>query len=318
MQTHADLFAGIGGFGLAFERAGVKTVAAVESDKYCQKVLAKHFPDAALFGDITKVSGDDLRAVGFVPEHGIVTGGVPCQDWSVAGKRAGIGGDRSGLFREYLRLLDELRREWFVFENVPGILSCNAGRDFGAILRSLEKLGYCIAVRCLDAQHFGVPQRRRRIFLVGHRGADWRTPAQVLFEPEGGAGDFAAGSQTQTSIAGTVDGGADGVSRSMIYGPERAATLTAGTASTPGVNPPGRRQEDDENLLVTHTHTHCEHDSGRRGSRLSGRRRGGSRGASDCVAALTANGVGTCGADDNQAQAGHFIVDRTGGVGMFR
>ena len=122
--THVDLFAGIGGFSVGFGRAGVNTVAAVEVDPYCRNVLTRRFPSVQIFNDVREVAGDQLRRAGFVPDSGVVTGGFPCQDLSCAGRGAGLGGERSALFWEIVRLLGELRPKWFVLENVPRLLSC--------------------------------------------------------------------------------------------------------------------------------------------------------------------------------------------------
>jgi DNA (cytosine-5)-methyltransferase 1 len=183
--TGVSLFAGVGGFDLAMERNGVDVVANVEIDKQCQKVLAKHFPNAKQFSDITDVKGSDLIAAGFKPNRGIITGGFPCQDLSVAGKRRGLAGERSGLFWEIARLIEETQTEWFILENVPGLLTSNKGRDFGVVVGTMADLGYSLAWRVLDAQHFGVPQRRRRVFIVGRRTGDGLSAAEVLFKSEG-------------------------------------------------------------------------------------------------------------------------------------
>ncbi len=183
--TGVSLFAGVGGFDLAMERNGVEVVANVEIDKQCQKVLAKHFPKAKQFSDITDVKGSDLIAAGFKPDRGIITGGFPCQDLSVAGKRAGLVGERSGLFWEIARLIEETKTEWFILENVPGLLTSNKGKDFGVVIGTLADIGYGVAWRVLDAQYFGVPQRRRRIFIVGRRTGDGLSSAEVLFKSEG-------------------------------------------------------------------------------------------------------------------------------------
>ena len=188
MQTAVSLFAGVGGFDLALERAGVKVVASVEWDKNAQNVLRKQFPNAEVFGDIQGVSGEQLRAAGFNPEDGIITGGFPCQDLSVAGKRAGLAGSRSGLFWEICRLLDETRTQTFILENVPGLLSSNNGRDMAVVIEALVERGYRIAWRVLDAQYFGVPQRRRRVFIVGCLGNQGRSPEEILAIAEGRAG----------------------------------------------------------------------------------------------------------------------------------
>jgi DNA (cytosine-5)-methyltransferase 1 len=183
--TGVSLFAGVGGFDLAMQRQGVKVVASVEIDKKCNEVLAKHFPDATQFTDVTTVKGEDLINAGFNPSKGIITGGFPCQDLSVAGKRAGLAGERSGLFWEIARLVEETQTEYFVIENVPGLLTSNKGRDFGVVVGTMADIGYSLAWRVLDAQYFGVPQRRRRVFIVGRRASDSSSPAEILFKPDG-------------------------------------------------------------------------------------------------------------------------------------
>jgi len=170
-----SLFAGIGGFDLGFERAGAKTVATVEIDAHCRKLLADKWPDA--------VHLDDVRTAGRhnLPECDVITFGFPCQDLSVAGKRAGLKGKRSGLFYEAMRIVDELKPAWAVWENVPGLLSSDNGRDLARVLFRLGESGYFGCVRCIDAQWLGVAQRRRRLFGVFTRldsGAD--RAAEVL------------------------------------------------------------------------------------------------------------------------------------------
>jgi len=244
--TLVSLFDGIGGFPLAFERAGATTVATVEIDKAASAISARHFPDATHFDDVTKVTGDDFRAVGFVPERGVITAGFPCQDLSVAGKRAGLAGSRSGLWWDVVRLLDETSPRWFLGENVPGLLSSNGGRDMGAVLGSLGDLGYGFAYRVLDAQWFGVPQRRRRVFIVGHLGEPFTAAAEVLFELESGAGDSAAGSETGPGVAGAASAGV-GVP-SCDTAPPLMSRMGKGVNTTV-----------DEPLVIstdTHTHTH--------------------------------------------------------------
>ena len=184
MLTGVSLFAGVGGFDLAMQRQGVKVVASVEIDKNCNQVLAQHFPDATQFTDVTTVKGEDLINAGFTPRTGIITGGFPCQDLSVAGKRAGLAGERSGLFWEIARLVEETQTEYFIIENVPGLLSSNNGKDFGVVLGTMADLGYSLGWRVLDAQHFGVPQRRRRVFVVGRRTPN-SSVAEILFKSEG-------------------------------------------------------------------------------------------------------------------------------------
>ena len=210
IKTGVSLFAGIGGFDLAMERAGINVVATVEWDKHAQGVLARRFPNSKLYGDITGVTGEQLINAGFDPANGIITGGFPCQDLSVAGRRAGLIGSRSGLFWEICRLLDETKAQNFILENVPGLLSSNEGRDMGIVLGSLAELGYGLAYRVLDAQHFGVAQRRRRVFIVGRLGDDWRTPAKILDLGEGRRGYRQKGitprQDSATEIAPSADG----------------------------------------------------------------------------------------------------------------
>ena len=205
-----SLFAGVGGFDLALERSGVQVVASVEIDKNARKILEKQFPNSTILEDVCDVTGDKLRELGF-DSNGIIVGGFPCQDLSVAGKRAGLAGDRSGLFFEITRILEETKAKYFILENVPGLLSSNKGRDMGTVIGTLDDLGYSVAWRVLDAQYFGVPQRRRRVFIVGCLGDDWRTPAEILAIGEGRAGYIEASEQkrkdtsrkTATSIVGS-------------------------------------------------------------------------------------------------------------------
>jgi DNA (cytosine-5)-methyltransferase 1 len=181
--TAVSLFAGVGGFDLALTRAGVKVVAAVEIDKKCREVLALQFPETKLFDDVKGVTGEQLRAAGFVPERGIITAGFPCQDLSIAGLRKGLAGSRSGLFWEIIRIIDETHAEQIILENVAGLLSSQRGQDMGIVITALVERGYGVCWRVLDSQNFGVPQRRRRVFIVASRG-NHRRPVEILFEPD--------------------------------------------------------------------------------------------------------------------------------------
>jgi len=185
--TAVSLFAGVGGFDLALERNGVKVVASVEIDEKASAILAKQFPNSKLFNDIKGVKGEQLIEAGFDPKNGIITGGFPCQDLSMAGRRAGLGGSRSGLFWEICRLLDETKTQFFILENVPGLLSSNQGKDMATVLEALVERGYRIGYRVLDAQYFGVPQRRRRVFIIGCLGNTGIAPEQILAIAEGRA-----------------------------------------------------------------------------------------------------------------------------------
>ena len=279
----ASFFSGVGGIDLAFRRAGVPTLLTCEIDAAATSVLRRHFPDTVHHRDITEVTADDLHAAGCTPERTVLAGGFPCQDLSVAGARRGMGkGTRSGLYWHLDRLMADFRPAWVVFENVPGLLSSHGGRDMGAVVGSLADRGYGWAYRVLDAQHFGVPQRRRRVVIVGRLGDSGAAPAQVLLEPDSGGRSAAPrvtpravsaadagrgvvgtllahhgrldrhlvvstlGDVTHTLTAEGHDASEDGTGRGT---PIIAATLTAGTSS-PGVSAPGRRHEDDTNLVV--------------------------------------------------------------------
>lgn len=182
MPTVGSLFAGVGGFDLGFARAGFDVRWAVELDPAARSVLARHFPDTTLYEDVREVGAHNLERVD------VVCGGFPCTDLSVAGRRAGLDGEHSGLWTEFRRILAELHPRWCVIENVPGLLSSNGGRDMGTILGALGELGYGWAFRVLDAQWTGLAQRRKRVFIVGCLGERTRA-AEVLLEPEGVRGN---------------------------------------------------------------------------------------------------------------------------------
>lgn len=189
-----SLFAGIGGFDLGLERASMLCIAQVEIDKAAQGILHRHFPKVKLFEDVKTYSPN-----GTVD---LICGGFPCQDVSIAGHRAGLAGERSGLWYEFHRIIECTRPGWVIIENVPGLLSSNEGRDFAAIVHGLAECGYGVAWRILDAQYFGVAQRRRRVFIVGHLG-DGRA-AQVLFERESLSGDTPPRRETGESVAHAI------------------------------------------------------------------------------------------------------------------
>lgn len=186
-----SLFAGIGGFDLAARNAGIETSVAAEIDAQARSVFAKHFPSTELVHDVR-----DIQKT----ETDIITAGWPCQGNSVAGKRAGLADPRSGLWGEVRRILENNRPRWFLGENVPGLLSVNRGRDFGVVLQDLAELGYGFAYRVCDAQNFGVPQRRRRVFIVGCLG-NWRRAAEVLFESESLRGNPKKGQKASKGTA---------------------------------------------------------------------------------------------------------------------
>ena len=166
--TFGSLFAGVGGFDMGMEDAGWECKFQVEWDKHCQHILNKHWPDIPKWGDVSTVSGTEI------PPVDCIIFGSPCQDLSVAGKRAGLQGERSGLFYEAVRIIKEMRHvtngtfpRWAIWENVAGALSSNNGRDFAAVISEMAEAGAVLQeYALLDAQYFGIPQRRRRVFLV--------------------------------------------------------------------------------------------------------------------------------------------------------
>ena len=182
-----SLFSGIGGFDLGFERAGMEVVGVCEIDKHAQKILQRHFPNATLHTDVRKVS----YAPGTID---LVCGGFPCQDLSLAGKRRGLAGERSGLWFEFQRIIDECRPKWVVIENVPGLLSSNNGADFWVIIQWLERFGYGVGWRVLDSQYFGLAQRRKRVFVVASLGNP--RGCTVLLESNSMQGNVATGKES--------------------------------------------------------------------------------------------------------------------------
>ena len=184
-MRYASVCSGVEAASLAWMPLGWEAVYFSEIEPFPCAVLKERFPGVPNLGDMTEIKGEKY--------HGTVdllVGGTPCQGFSVSGKRGGLNDDRSALCLAYCRLLETMRPRWFVWENVPGVFSTNGGEDFRAFLRKIDEIGYSCAWRVLDAQFVrvdgfprAVPQRRRRVFVVGHLGGDWRYPASVLFEP---------------------------------------------------------------------------------------------------------------------------------------
>ena len=180
-MNHIDLFSGIGGFSYAARQvwgSELKDIGHSEVDKNACKIYHHHYPESECLGDI-----DGIEKV----EADLITAGFPCQDLSVAGKREGLAGERSGLFWRLARIIGLSKPRWFVIENVPGLLSSNGGKDFWLVITTLEQFGYCVSWGILDAQYFGVAQRRRRVWIVGSLGNIGA--AKVLSKSQSGNGD---------------------------------------------------------------------------------------------------------------------------------
>ena len=243
MPTVGSLFSGVGGLDLGLERAGWDVRWQVEIDDYRRQTLARHWPDVQRHGDITAVDAADLERVD------LVCGGFPCQDLSVAGKRSGLAGERSGLFWEIVRILgaSHVRPRWLLLENVPGLLSscscrgchklgvflrwhrrrsnhdcsgcrsakarrkAHRGTDFAVVCAALVGLGYELQYRIFDSQYFGLAQRRRRVFIVGHLGSP--CGPEILFEPQSGRRDTPPSRQAGQDIAPGLKRRADGSDR---------------------------------------------------------------------------------------------------------
>ena len=213
-----SLFSGVGGIDLGFETAGHHTIGFCEIDPKCREILAHHWPGVPIHEDVTTLNPEEYRG-----RVDLVAGGSPCQDLSVAGRRKGLDGERSGLFWHQCRIADQSHARWFLWENVAGALTSNNGADFAAVLWGItgthpavpdEGWRSCGVVvgpkrtavwRVFDARWFGVPQRRRRVFIVA--GPRTECGPEILFEPSSSPRDSAPSGQTEQEVAGTLGGG---------------------------------------------------------------------------------------------------------------
>ena len=207
-----SLFSGVGGFDMGLENAGMETVFQCEWDKHANTILNKHWPDVPKWDDVSTLTGKHILAGR--PIIDVVAWGSPCQDLSVAGKRSGLEGERSGLFHEGIRIIKELRKETngqypriSIWENVVGALNSNRGADFGIILNEMAEAGaLVIEWAVLDAQHFGIPQRRRRVFVIAifDPAIAQRCPNPLLPVAESLPGHLAKGKPARKSAANTL------------------------------------------------------------------------------------------------------------------
>jgi DNA (cytosine-5)-methyltransferase 1 len=210
---------------VAWHSLGWQPVAFSEIEPFPSAVLAHHYKEVPNLGDMTKFKDWKLNET-----IDILVGGTPCQSFSVAGLRKGLEDPRGNLALTYVGILDKFKPKWFIWENVPGVLSSGGGRDFGAFLGAVAELGYGFAYRVLDAQNFGVPQRRRRVFVVGHLG-DWQPAAKVLFESESLSGDSKPSRKTRKGVAGFVESSFGQYREDVIAGTTKASGGVLGGGS---------------------------------------------------------------------------------------
>lgn len=268
-MTAATLFSGIGAPEVAMP--GWRWPWHAEIEKFPSAVMAARHPNSINLGDVS--AHDFTERAAEIAHPDIIVFGSPCQSYSVAGKRLGLDDPRGNLALVALGIVDRLKPGWFVFENVPGLLSSSEGRDFGIFLRTVDELGYRGGWASLDAQWFGVAQRRERLFFVGHSG-DWRYPAAVLFEPEGLLGNHPPRRETGKAVAPTIasrptgggglgtdfdcdDGLIAGYGGNRTSGPVEVATALQAHAG-----PAGRMDFASETFIAMPIHS----DAGRRNS----------------------------------------------------
>jgi DNA (cytosine-5)-methyltransferase 1 len=262
-MRYLSVCSGIEAASCAWEPLGWEPAGFSEIDNFPCAVLKYHYPKVPNLGDMTKYK--EWQNVGSI---GLLAGGTPCQSFSIAGLRAGLDDPRGNLMLTFGAIAGHFKPTWIVWENVPGVLSSNKGRDFGTFLGMLGQLGYGFAYRILDAQFFGVPQRRRRVFVVGHLG-DWRRAAAVLFESESLQGHPAPSRKKGKEIARSLRGRANASHRedsdnyvSMTLNDKgglgridgESETFVTGTLCANGKAAGSATQQDAESgMLVTHT-----------------------------------------------------------------
>ena len=229
-MKYLSVCSGIEAATVAWHPLGWEAVAYSEIEKFPSEVLAHHYPNTPNVGDMTKFKEWNLGT-----NVDLLVGGTPCQSFSVAGLRKGLDDPRGNLMLTYLAIAKQYRPNWLVWENVPGVLSSNGGRDFGSFLGGLAECGYGFAYRVLDAQYFGVAQRRKRVFVVGYLG-DWRPAAAVLFERHSLSGNPAPRRETRKKTSPTIGTGVN-VSYDMKqhHNPQPSNTVQLTTKNCIGV-----------------------------------------------------------------------------------
>ena len=227
-MTYLSVCSGIEAVSVAWEPLGFTPIGFSEIEPFPCELLKQKYPNVKNYGDITQYEKWNAG------EFDILVGGTPCQSFSIAGKRGGTADERGALMYDYLGIVETYRPRWVIWENVPGVLSSNSGYDFTSFLAGLEECGYGWVYRVLDAQYFGVPQRRRRVFVVGHSDNRTDLAAEVLFEPESMCGNIAAGSETQKKTTAAIGKGVNYFRRGgnfKYHKDKKAATLRSSAAS---------------------------------------------------------------------------------------
>ncbi|NDG31463.1 DNA cytosine methyltransferase [bacterium] len=201
-MKYGSVCSGIEAASVAWHHLGWEAQWFSEIEHFPSEVLKYRFPAVENLGDMTKLTTNETFKASTID---LLVGGTPCQSFSVAGLRGGLADPRGNLMLTFLSLADSKKPRWIVWENVPGVLSSNKGKDFATFLGALGELGYGFAYRVLDAQHFGVAQRRRRVFVVGYLG-DWRVAAAVLFERESLQRDIKSSRKKREEVASDAQG----------------------------------------------------------------------------------------------------------------
>lgn len=270
-MKYLSVCSGIEAATVAWHPLGWQAVAFGEIEKFPSQVLAHHYPDTPNWGDMTKFKEWPDADVN------VFVGGTPCQSFSVAGLRKGLDDPRGNLMLTYLAIAARYRPQWLVWENVPGVLSSNGGLDFASLLRGMGELGYGFAYRILDAQYFGVAQRRRRVFVVGYLG-NWRPAAAVLFERHSLSGHPAPSREKREGAAVNAREGAEVGSLIPAMHSELCPSLKARDAKGPSSDGDG-----DGAILVPMVQPIATHDVA--GTMLSRNTSGGFSNSIDHAAA---------------------------------
>ena len=210
-MTYLSVYSGIEAATVAWEPLGFTPIGFAEIEPFPCELLKQKYPNVKNYGDITQYEKWDIE------QFDILVGGTPCQSFSIAGKRGGVNDIRGQLIYSYLDIVGKYKPQWVIWENVPGVLSSGKGLDFASFLSGLEKCGYGWAYRVLDAQYFGVPQRRRRVFVVGRSDNRTDLAAKVLFEPESMRRDFKKGGKIQKKPTSIIEKGIDYFRRGGNY-----------------------------------------------------------------------------------------------------